>query len=142
MDKVTEELINDLWATAGIWFDYYWYWLMAGEIIGCIIVVGLIAVASSAPFITRFVEPKNLAFVIAALGAVNTFLDPLGRAEGYGSAMTTLQIALTEAETAPDATQPAFPGWYRILRCNGSDCRIGYNMLSGIERGSHGGPGG
>jgi hypothetical protein len=38
--------------------------------------------------------------------------------------------------------QPAFPGWYRILRCNGSDYRIGYNMLSGIERGSHGGPGG
>jgi hypothetical protein len=33
---------------------------------------------------------------------------------------------------------PAFPGWYRILRCNGSDYRIGYNMLSGIERGSHG----
>jgi peptide/nickel transport system substrate-binding protein len=38
--------------------------------------------------------------------------------------------------------KPAFPGWYRILRCNGSDYRIGYNMLSGIERGSHGGPGG
>jgi hypothetical protein len=38
--------------------------------------------------------------------------------------------------------EPAFPGWYRISRCNGSDYRIGYNMLSGIERGSHGGPGG
>jgi choline dehydrogenase-like flavoprotein len=37
---------------------------------------------------------------------------------------------------------PAFPGWYRILRCNRSDYRIGYNMLSGIERGGHGGPGG
>jgi hypothetical protein len=37
---------------------------------------------------------------------------------------------------------PAFPGWYRILRCNRSDYCIGYNMLSGIERGSHGGPGG
>src|ERR1700737_809431 len=42
----------------------------------------------------------------------------------------------------PNQIYSAFPGWYRILRCNGSDCRIGYNMLSGIERGSHGGPGG
>jgi hypothetical protein len=38
--------------------------------------------------------------------------------------------------------QPAFPGWYRILRRNGSDYRIGYNMLRGIGRGSYGGPGG
>src|SRR5580704_3933973 len=29
-----------------------------------------------------------------------------------------------------------------VLRCNGSDYRIGYNMLSGIERGSDGGPSG
>jgi trans-2,3-dihydro-3-hydroxyanthranilate isomerase len=45
---------------------------------------------------------------------------------------------------APDeiGLEPAFPGWYRILRCNRSDYCIGYNMLSGIERGSHGGPGG
>jgi hypothetical protein len=43
---------------------------------------------------------------------------------------------------ADDTYKPAFPGWYRILRCNGSDYRIGYNMLSEIERGSHGGPGG
>jgi hypothetical protein len=38
--------------------------------------------------------------------------------------------------------EPAFPGWYRILRCNGSDYRMGYNMLSEIEQGSHGGPDG
>jgi hypothetical protein len=87
--------INELWSTVEVWYDYYWYWLMAGEIVGCIIVVGLIAVASSPPLITRFIETKNLAFFIAALGAMNTFLDPLGRAAGYGQALTTLQIALS-----------------------------------------------
>jgi hypothetical protein len=29
---------------------------------------------------------------------------------------------------------PVLAGWYRILRCNGSYYRVGYNMLSGIER--------
>jgi hypothetical protein len=38
--------------------------------------------------------------------------------------------------------KPAFPGWYRILRCNGHDYRISYNMLCEIERDGDGGPGG
>jgi hypothetical protein len=36
----------------------------------------------------------------------------------------------------------AFPGWYRILRCNGSDYALRYNILCEIERGSHADPAG
>jgi hypothetical protein len=38
--------------------------------------------------------------------------------------------------------EPAFPGWYHVLRCNGSNYGLRYNILCEIERGNHGGPGG
>jgi len=42
-------------------------------------------------------------------------------------------ISFEEASTIFDGPvltlEPAFPGCYRILRCNGSDYRIGYNIL-------------
>src|SRR5260370_20209427 len=41
-----------------------------------------------------------------------------------------------------DTFEPAFPGWYRVLLCNGSNYGLRYNILCEIERGNHGGPGG
>src|ERR1700730_14773484 len=58
-----------------------------------------------------------------------------------GEGRVAAEIAPLSA-SFPQSYNPAFPGWYRILRYNGSDSRIGYNMLSWIERGSHGGPDG
>jgi hypothetical protein len=46
------------------------------------------------------------------------------------------------AERRRGMQNPAFPGWYRILRCDGPDYGLRYNILCEIERGSHGGPGG
>jgi hypothetical protein len=45
-------------------------------------------------------------------------------------------------EMKAQANEPGFPGWYRILRCNGPEYHIRYNILCWIERGGHGGPGG
>jgi hypothetical protein len=66
-----------------------------------------------------------------------------GKRGGPNEAMVASKLpALRHPPESRMAFEPAFPGWYRILQCNGSDYYIGYNMLSGIERGSHGGPGG
>ena len=58
----------------------------------------------------------------------------------------TATICRTVASRAPHCPaqwhKPAFPGWYRILRCNGPNYRIRHNVLCKIERGGNGGPGG
>jgi hypothetical protein len=82
---------------ADVWYNAYFYWLTAGQIVGAFLVVGSIAVASAPPFLTRFIETKTLAFFVAAVAAINTLIDPMGRAQAYSGALTDLQIALDDA---------------------------------------------
>jgi len=87
-----------------VWYREYMRWLFFGEIVGCCLVVGAIAVAANPPFLMIF-DTKNLAFLVAALAAINTFIDPLARAEGYGRAVTELQVAMqpVDGETEAEA---------------------------------------
>lgn len=75
---------------ANTWYFAYLCWLTAGEILGCLVVVGSITVASSPSIIVKYIDIKTIAFFVAVLSGINTFLDPLGRAQAYGTALTSL----------------------------------------------------
>jgi hypothetical protein len=92
--------LDQYWGLVDSWYQTYLTWLVAGELVGSLLIVGSIAVAASPPILTRFIDVKNLAFLVAILAGVNNFLDPIGRAEGYGLATTNLQIALVAADAA------------------------------------------
>jgi hypothetical protein len=61
--------------------------------------VGSIAVAASP--LAKWFDIKNIAFFVAALAGINAFLDPIGRAEGYGVALTGLQLNLDQIALKP-----------------------------------------
>lgn len=98
---MTNELITFYNGYAETWFSFYWYWLMAGEIMGCFIIAGSIAVASSPTFVTQRVSIKTIAFLVAVLSGINTFLDPLGRAQAYGMGLTNVTNAMLEVQFSP-----------------------------------------
>jgi hypothetical protein len=78
------------------WYSSYITWLWIGETTGVFIAVGSIIVSSSPSFIVKFVDAKTVAFFVAVAAALNSFLDPMGRAEVFGRAVASADVALQE----------------------------------------------
>ena len=99
-------IVNHYTSYTDAWFSSYVMWLYVSKIVGCLIIVGSIVVASAPPLITRFIDVKTVAFLTAVLGGVNTFLDPLGRARAYGTALAEVWPILAEVEVAYSTNKP------------------------------------
>lgn len=76
------------------WYLSYNIWLWAGELLGVFVAVGSITVASHPVFITKYLDIKVVAFLVAVAASVNAFLDPLGRAKAFGDALAALDAQL------------------------------------------------
>jgi hypothetical protein len=101
----TQEIVTMYGQYWEAWYSSYREWLISGEILGCVLVVGSITVAASPPFIIRFIDIKTIAFVTAVLAGINTFLDPLGRAKEYGLAVSQIDAAIKDVITS-DSNDP------------------------------------
>jgi hypothetical protein len=82
--------------TSDGWYHDYWGWHLANYALGVIIVLGSLAVASTPPFLEKIMNPKNLAFVVAASSALFTYLSPAEHAATYSRAFIGLDAALNE----------------------------------------------
>jgi hypothetical protein len=90
------------------WEQSYFIWLIIGYSLGVLSIFASVSVASAPPFITKRVDTKTLGFITAILTALSLFLDPMGRADSYGSATALVWPALAKVELAgPDEIKSA-----------------------------------
>jgi hypothetical protein len=100
-------IVKDYISYTDAWQLSYVVWLYCGHIVGGLIIIGSIVVASEPRFITpRFIDVKTIAFLTAVLTGVNTFIDPLGRAKAYGTALAEVWPVLAEVEWASSTMKP------------------------------------
>ena len=96
------QTVENFEGTKIAWFRACKCWQAINYGVGLSITIGSLAVASSPPLLAPVISAQNLAFIVAALSAVFTFLRPADRAKSFREAWLTLDQAIIRFNTGLD----------------------------------------
>jgi hypothetical protein len=100
--EATVQTIQDFEGTKNAWFRAWKRWQFMNYALGLSITIGSLAVASAPPFLAAVISSQNLAFIVAALSALFTFLRPADRSKSFREAWLILDQAIIRFKAGLD----------------------------------------